>query len=402
MCMPLKKTKLSSFLIVYFPSLFSTLLFSPFSFSTTNILNKQRSLEALSMGDAYTSFVKNSDAFFYNPASLTKFKKLKLNIVEGHIGTNLLLISRIKDVLKLKEKEHFQNTIGSLYGKSLLAKAGFRTSIEFPYFIAMITNDTHVHISPTNPVYPSVPTYLYNDFTSGAGLALPLTSLIDVGIIAKYIARQSLQEEVSADWLLSLDVDVIRKELLKRGRGLFFDIGVNITPDILIKPVFSFVWKNVTKSKFKSFPDSPNEVPLPPRTNLNASFSFLLKNDFLSYTPIFEMKHILRPDISWTRKVHLGLQIQSPFLRVGLGFNQGYFSTGAGLKMFGNMIDIYGAFYQTELGQYPGQIVERRVALNVKLALETDLGISEKEGQRGTLNIFDVTQEFWKKLKKRR
>ena len=377
------------------------LLFFPCFFSHAEILNHQRSIKALGMGEAYMSVVQDSEAFFYNPASIARFNRMRWTLINAHLGVNYFSFNDITDFFQLEKEENFVKILRNFYGKPLWAETGARVSFELPFVMAIVSNDLSAHLFPRNPVFPSLDLHLYNDLVFGGGLALPLISMIDVGVVLKYIDRSQVKEKITTDSLLSLDWEHINETTLKRGTALLFDVGLNVTPDIFLEPVTSVIWKNPTKTKFKAYGDSSYLSPDSDSSELSAGFAFTLKDDVISYTPAFEFKHILKKDISWTKKVHIGLQIKASPLLVSGGFSQGYYSFGAGLQFLENFLEIYGAFYQIELGDYAGQIVERRVALNVKISFETGEAFS-KGGRKSLKSLFEVSKDVWRRLKKRR
>ena len=355
----------------------------------------------MGMGNAYTAVVDNEDAFFYNPASFSKFRTLRWTLVSGDLGVTLSPLKDMRKMLDLDKRDEFEKNFSSFYSRTLAGGIGGRMSFEIPYFMAMVSSDAKLHTNILRPTFPFLKLNAYNDFSLGLGFSYPLTTFIDTGFSFKQVTRIGVMESVGPEWIVTLDPEYIEDNLQKKGKAFVFDWGVNFSmEEIFLQPIFSFVWKNFTKSKFKPL-SSSNEAPPGYESEMVAGMAVTFVNKILNITPSIEMKHIVDEDIHWTKKVHIGIEAKMPLLTFRSGFNQGYYTLGGGIHLFGGLIQVDAAYYHMELGRYAGQFREDRISLNAKLAISLKEGFFEgsKSSDGHFLNRF---KNFWRRLKKRR
>jgi hypothetical protein len=95
-----------------------------------------------------------------------------------------------------------------------------------------------------------------------------------------------------------------------------------------------------------------------------------LRLPFVAIRPAFDVRHITDQDMQLFRKFNFGVEISLPLIDIRAGYSEGYLAYGAGMS-FGP-IRVDGASYGVELGDYPGQIEDRRYMAQV--TIELDLG----------------------------
>jgi hypothetical protein len=70
------------------------------------------------------------------------------------------------------------------------------------------------------------------------------------------------------------------------------------------------------------------------------------------------------------KKINLGLELSWPIIDVRGGFQQGYLSYGVGCDIWLFRLDL--ASYGVELGEYPGQLEDRRYMLQMTFDFGVD------------------------------
>ena len=92
----------------------------------------------------------------------------------------------------------------------------------------------------------------------------------------------------------------------------------------------------------------------------------------ITVTPSFDYVYADRSDIQVGQKIHAGVEVALPLLRIRAGLNQGYYTAGVGLEL--GLLSVDVATYGVELGEYPGQHEDRRYVAQVKIELGFDPG----------------------------
>ncbi|MCB0384048.1 MAG: hypothetical protein KDD43_01545, partial [Bdellovibrionales bacterium] len=118
----------------------------------------------------------------------------------------------------------------------------------------------------------------------------------------------------------------------------------------------------------------------------------------VSVTPALEVKHLNRNDEQLGKKIHLGVELGLPLVDIRAGFYQGYYTLGAGLSL--GLLRVDAATYGVEMGEYPGQLEDRRYVVQLTLELGFDMGfgfLGEGDGGSGRGSVWGG-----KRLKQRR
>lgn len=324
-----------------------------------------RSVRALGMGNAFTAVVDDHTALFYNPAGLSRVTGINLRVFGINAGAGGVdNLTKLKD---LKSEEKFSETVQELYGEQLYVGAGGGSFVSIPGFAAGVYDHLEASIQISNPVYPTIDTNVINDLGYTAGFGLPIGPFLAAGMNLRYIKRTGARGTYSGATVADLDSEAIVSDTMRWGRGYAADIGANLTiPAPLIKGVLSAVWKNVGETQFKS--ENGSEVPSEPSEMIvGAAVDF--DAGLVSVTPAIDFKYLNRDDLQLARKINFGIEIGLPLLDIRGGFSQGYYTAGAGVNL--GLFQVNAATYGVELGEYPGQIEDRRYVIEFSM----DLGI---------------------------
>jgi len=328
-------------------------------------------------------------------------------IIDGKIGANgEEVLTTIDDV---QGSATFADTVRSLYGDHVWLGAGAKSAFSMPYFAFAVYDHLDSTLDIHNPVYPSMDISVVNDYGYTMGTGFGIGPLFNIGAAIKYIQRTGSRVPFGASYVASLDPDSIMGAIENKGTGYSLDVGATIRVPGPISPSFSFVWKNVGVTKFKTEsvtlaapPSEMDEMIIGGALDFDAGIA--------SITPVFDFKYLNRPDVQLTRKIHLGVEIGLPLLDIRAGFNEGYYTLGAGVNL--GLIRIDAATYGVELGEYPGQREDRRYILQFTLELGFDPsfgflgggsgggsgGPGGRKGGSGSSNVWGGTR----KLKQRR
>lgn len=344
--------------------------------ATGQIFEMNTSVRALGMGNAYLGVVKDADALFYNPAGLARVSGFNWLILDPRVGVSG--VEAVTDLQGVQEEEGFEDTVRELYGDHVWAGGGAKSVITVPYFGLGVYDSLDASLDVNNPVYPNLDVNVVNDFGYVLGVGVPILPVFHVGLVAKRIKRIGSRAPFGASFVGSLDPDNIVSNVKKEGTGYGFDLGANfVIPAPFMEAVISAVWKDVGQTTFKS----GGEEPPPQEQEMAVGVALNIDAPLISISPALDFKHLNRSDIQLAKKVHLGLEIGLPLIDIRAGLYQGYYTLGAGVNL--GVLRVDAATYGVELGEYPGQLEDRRYALQVTIELGFDPSLNFLGGGSG-------------------
>ncbi|MGE0527380.1 MAG: hypothetical protein AB7P49_09985 [Bdellovibrionales bacterium] len=351
----------------------------------TEISTINSTVRALGMGDAYTALSDDDSALFYNPAGLARVSGLNFKIFSLRAGANELdTYNKIRD-LNTDDSDEFSEAIEDLYGEHVWSGAGASSAFTAPMIGIAVYDHIDALIRIDNPVYPEIYTSVINDYGYELGFGAPIGPFVHAGFNLKYIKRMGARVPWGASTIADLDPDVIYSNVTGWGKGYGVDTGVNlILPAPFFTATLSTVWKNLGGMKFRS--DDPG-ADIPTEDNdITLGAALLFYTPIVSVAPAVDFRLINRPDIQLTRKINFGVEIGLPLLDLRAGFREGYYTAGAGVNL--GLFRVDAATYGVELGDYPGQIEDRRYALEFTMELGiggfTAPGVEPKGGRQAT------------------
>lgn len=370
--------------------------------ATAEIMSMNSSVRALGMGDAFTTLTDDSSALFYNPAGLAKVAGINWKVFGLRVGASGY--EAISDIQNLQSDNSgdFSSAINNLYGKSVWAGAGGSTAIYLPMFAFSIYNHMDALIRIDNPVYPELYTSVINDYGYALGVGVPVGPFLQTGLALKYIKRTGARVPFGASFVADLDPSTIMDNVTGWGVGYAADAGINVViPAPFVSATFSAVWKNMGETRFRSdnedqeIPSEPNDITL----GGGLVFDFPL----VSVAPAVDIRYLNNTDVQLMRKFNFGIEIGLPLLDIRGGFREGYYTAGVGVNLGLFQVDV--ATYGVELGDYPGQIEDRRYALEFTM----DLGVGNftapgVQGKGSSSSTSARSKSIWggRRLKQRR
>ncbi len=334
------------------------------------LFDANTSVRALGMGNAYFGVVKDADSLFYNPAGLARTTGYNWVIVDVKVGgSGEQILDTVEDI---QDSDSFDETVRSLYGKSIWLGAGAKSAFSMPNFGIAVYDNLDASVLVENPVYPNLDINVINDFGYVLGASLPILPIFQMGIVLKHIQRTGSRVPFGASFVGSLDPDAITSNIEKKGTGYGMDLGANFVTPGPIEAVFSFVWKNVGVTKYKA--DDLLEGPPSDVDEMSVGAAVNIDLPLLSISPAIDIRYLNQPELQMGKKLNLGVEIGLPLLDIRAGFHQGYYTLGAGVNL--GLLRFDAATYGVELGEYPGQIEDRRYVAQLTLEFGFDPGSS--------------------------
>ncbi len=332
------------------------------------LVERNTSVRALGMGNAFTAVVYGADALFYNPAGLARNRGLLWTVVGAKAGVSGL--EAFADASDLRDDDSFVESLRDLYGENVWAGARARSIFAMPYLAFGGFNDLDASLRVVNPVYSELQVNLINDYGYTLGVGFPVAPFLHLGLAGRRVKRTGADVPFGPSFIGSLDPDQIMDSVRGWGMGYGFDAGANLVlPGPLVTAVGSVVWKNIGETRYRSKTNKAQVLPYDPN-ELILGMALHIDLPLVTITPSIDFKHLTQTDQQMGKKINFGLEISLPLIDIRGGFHQGYYTAGAGVNL--GLVRADAATYGVELGVYPGQLEDRRYVL--ELAIELGFG----------------------------
>lgn len=376
-------------LVLFLPSIV-ILLFVLQSFAAqegihTRIHHQYQSTRALGMGDTFVALANDYTAIFYNPAGLARRDSgvINLSLFEGGFSNEFLTFKDdadkvSKDTEGMSDSDKFDAYSAFLsryYGKTFQIRTKYLESfyVKENWGIAFIPLDLTLEYDIRNQISPAMNVRAFADTTLAYGYGGDIKGLIpgrlSWGTTAKFINRGYTNQSFSA-LDLSADKETVKKEDLRDGYTLDFDVGTLYTPEIpnegfwsvfnLAKPTFGAVVRNVLDYGFGQTFNLINDKQLAAPEKLNRVLDVGARFEYpeiwiFSGRGMVDFRDIFHPNISLRKSFHLGFEFDwtiSTWWRghYRLGINQGYPSFGVSALLFWFNLD--AATYAEDVGTF--------------------------------------------------
>lgn len=329
-----------------------------------------RSPRGLLMGDAYTSIADDEYTLFYNPAILARHKAFSFWPLNPTItATNILKDPDKYNSTGTTSTEFADQFMDSPVHLGLNAAPGFKMG---RFGISAIVNYA-TNFSLMNRVTPMLD--IDHRFDKGfiAGYGMPLNGDLAFGMSVKYLQREgllgtyNLVGKTMMDAIAAGDPETILKTLGQvRGSGWGVDFGLDyvkksgssmFTMGLAVLDVYTKLHTEANDLD-KEVQTQPMQVNFGTSWSMEAAgFGWIISGD---------LRNLETADMEFVRRVRLGTEIKiSPLLSGLVGYNSGGYSYG--IKLNTGLVNIYGGFYDVEIGEKVGQQRSSRAVVYLSL-----------------------------------
>lgn len=328
------------------------------------------SVRALGMGNAYTAVVNNSDAIFYNPAGLAKMGGFNWTILDPALGLNN--IDSYQDYLDIAEdSSDVASIMNQLYGDEITIYAGGKSLMSIGGFAFGAYGVADSTFAVNNPVFPNIDASYRLDygFVASWGLEL-LPDMLNIGIQTRRVTRQGGTVPIGVSTIATLDSAQIQNELNRSGIGYAFDLGATLSFPGALKPTIAFSWRDMGNTSFE--PTNGAVAPEPVAQEQIIGLGINYESLFMDIKPAIDFRFLNEGSTQLGKKINLGIEFSWPLIDVRGGFHQGYYTLGTSFDLWIFRID--AATYGVELGEYPGQLEDRRYMVQLSFEFGIDPG----------------------------
>jgi hypothetical protein len=195
--------------------------------------------------------------------------------------------------------------------------------------------------------------------------------LFHIGFQARRVSRQGGNVPIGVSTLATLNSEFIQNELSRSGIGYAFDWGATLTLPGSLKPTIAFTWRDMGDTSFE--PTAADVIaPQPVQQEQIIGVGLNYESLLMDIRPAIDFRFLNRSDIQLGNKLNMGVELSWPVVDVRGGFQQGYLSYGVGFDLWAMRMDV--ASYGVELGEFPGQLEDRRYMVQVSFDFGIDPG----------------------------
>lgn len=361
------------------------LVFSSFSSLGQEVVHLGRSSKALLLGDAYTARADDEYTLFYNPAALGRNTGLEISPLNPQIGVTNALdeVDRFKDF----PSSDAAAIADRLLGFPVFVQAGAYPGLKMATFGFNLFARSRTSLLLQNAIHPIldidyrvdrgfVAGFAYNFGKSGKSKNGMRSSL---GISIKHTQREGLigQFDLFGTELLSKiasgveSVDDIKNSLgWSKGKAWGVDLGFEQS---FRTSMSELSWGasvlDIGGTKFRKV---SGNVDIPEQEMyINAGANWKQNFGIIAYSLSADI-HPINSYIPFSRKFHLGLELDLPFISLLGGFSQGYVSYGLEFRFW--PFKFIAGFYSDELGVEYKESEGKRAVFQLNL-LDIDIDI---------------------------
>ena len=344
-----------------------------------------RSSKALLLGDAYTARADDEFTLFYNPAALARNSGLEVSPLNPQIGVTDALdeVDRFKDF----PSSDAAAISDRLLGFPVFVQAGLFPGLKMASFGFNFFAQTRTSLLLQNATHPLLNLDYRVDrgfvagfaYSFGKGKRSKTGVKSSLGISLKHTQREGIsgQYDLFGTELLSKiednveDVEDIRNALgWSKGKAWGVDIGF----EQIWKTSFSeFSWGasvlDVGGTKFKKV---SGDVDIPEQEMfVNTGVNWKQNFGIVAYSLSADL-HPLNVYMPFGRRIHLGLELDLPFISLLGGYSEGYVSYGLEVRLW--PFKLIAGFYSNELGVKYKEFEGKRAVFQLNL-LDIDIDI---------------------------
>lgn len=336
------------------------------------------SVRGLGMGNAYSAVADGRDALYYNPAGLAQNRGFSITLANLSAGANRSDI--YATALDLQDQNKYITTIQNLYGKNIWGSGGGQAAITAPNIGFAAFDKIEASAFVSNPAAPSIDIRYINDYGFTFGASANILESVSIGASFSFIKRSGAVMPIGVATLGTLSAQTLKDQLNNSGTGYNGSLGILAAIPTVARPRASLVFKNLGSTNFTQDSGSNSLGTIDSEIDLGMAFDIPL-GPIGRITPSFDYKYFNLTAEQLGKKIHVGLELDLTVIAIRGGFNQGYYTAGAGVNL--HFLKFDAVTYGVELGEYPGQMEDRRYLAQITMEFGFDGNMFSSGGKDG-------------------
>jgi hypothetical protein len=320
------------------------------------------------MGGASTAITEDDEAIYLNPAAMAGNKGAALSVsADAAVSSDTITTLKTSNTAF---KNIDSNTVNSLLGKDIEARATLTPSITLPNFGMSVLVDQQFALLAHNASNPNV--LLGYQTTNGVqfstgfnvlGKRKNATDELRVGAGFKMMFRRGGYYDLSLSQILNMNEASVKNMVGNFGEGMDGDLGlqyihrVNKTTQLLA----GLDYQDIGGMSFSNGGQTQEE-----NLSLGLGARFMFARG-MNMTVGYDVKNLTQ-DVQFEKRQHFGVELALPLVAFDLGLNEGeYISYGVSVDLW--LLKVSALSYEEELGTDVGQEGERNYMLRITIKL---------------------------------
>lgn len=342
-----------------------------------------RDIRWLGRGNTGVAVINDGTAAFYNPGGIGAIEDYSFTLANPSGAGNQNFVSSIRELATLTSGGgSITDKFEPFLGKPLGLQASTFPNIAVPGFVAGFWDYFDTQLEYRNPVNPQLQIQSRNDYGLVFGGGKSINNKLFVGASLRYVRRKVMDTTVSGSTLLTASPSYLTS-LFGNGEGWGLNLGAQLRQPMGKNRVFSLglAVEDIGRTRFINRQGGLSPEVQDQKVNIGSAYSF--KGSLFDAMVLFDIKRISDPDISYTKRIHMGVELS--ILRMDLrgGFFHGYWTAGASIRLL-PIMDIDFATYAEELDTAAGMRQNRMWLIGINMGLE--LKKTQKRRQRFDLS----------------
>lgn len=342
-----------------------------------------RDIRWLGRGNTGVAVINDGTSAFYNPGGIGAIENFSFTLANPAVAGNQNFVSSFSELATLSSGSgSITDKFEPFLGKPLGLQAGTFPNIALPGFVAGFWDYFDTQLEYRNPVNPQLQVQSRNDYGIVIGGGKSIKDKIFVGASLRYVRRRVMDTTISGSTLLTASPSYLTS-LFGNGEGWGLNVGVQLRQPVNKSQVFSLglAVEDLGRTRFINRQGGLAPQVQDQKVNVGSAYSF--KGSFLDAMVLLDIKRISDPDISYTKRIHMGIEVSLLRTDLRAGFFHGYWTAGASLRLL-PIMDIDFATYAEELDTAAGMRQNRMWLVGINMGLE--LKKTQKRRQRFDLS----------------
>jgi hypothetical protein len=322
------------------------------------------------MGGASTAITEDDEAIYLNPAAMAGNKKSKFYLLNIDGQTSTDTIGEVQGA-STAFKNISPATLNQFMGKNIFLEGTLTSAFLLPNFGVSAIVDEQLAMLVQNEANPSV--QLGMQTTSGFQFSTGFSVLpysrrsqddLRVGLGYKIMFRRGGYNTLDMNQIFNISQAEVRTIMGNFGEGMAGDFGLQWirTVNKNTKLMAGLVYQDIGGLHFNG---GGQTQPENLAVGLGSKFSL---GRGMAVTLGWDVKNLTQ-DVEWAKRNHIGFDLALADLDFFGGLNEGlYLTGGAAVDLW--LLKLTALTYAEELGEYSGQMTERRYMLRITIKFD--------------------------------
>jgi hypothetical protein len=342
----------------------------------------------LGRGNTGVADVDDASSVFYNPAGIAANKAFGFTILNPFGAANQNFYSSSQQILTLTSgSESLSERFSPLLGKPLAIQGGVMPSFAMPRLMVGVFDYADASLEYRDPVYPRLSMDVRNDYGVVIGSGYSFMDMFFVGASLRYTKRRQYFDNFTAETLISGATSSALRNIQRMGEGFGINLGAQFRYKVTGRQWFA-LGSTIEDLGFTRFKNADRNVatPLQQAQMINFGTAYGYGSGLVDMKFLADIRQFTNWDISFTKKIFLGVEASLLKTDFRVGLFQGYWTAGMSVRILPFMaLDV--ATYAEELDAIAGQRSNRFYMIGFRTGLSLKKSASSAKRRKTIDNL---------------